>query len=122
MIKKLIILLLVSILCVCFFFGCTHLGPIPNGYYCWSSAGENIYEFTESDIRQTHGWEIKGDIAQRWTSSSIDYKAKIVEKDGKIYFEGYKWKRPFSAVESGSEVVYEGVYDETNMSITLTIV
>ena len=85
-------LFLALIMCFCGLFGCAKTGPIPNGYYCWSSAGENIYEFTESDIREFFGWEIKGDLAQRWTSGSVDYKAKIVERDGKIYFEGYKWK------------------------------
>ncbi len=114
-------LFLALITCFCGLFGCAKTGPIPNGYYCWSSAGEYIYEFTESDIRESFGWEIKGDLAQRWTSSSVDYKAKIVEKDGKIYFEGYKWKKLFLTVESGRETIYEVVYNETEKSITLIL-
>ena len=94
-ILKIICLIVVSIICVGCFFSCDKTGPIPNGYYCSSREGENIYVRTGDDIRETFGWEIKGDTAQRWTSGSVDYKAKIVERDGKIYFEGYKWKDLF---------------------------
>ena len=48
-------------------------------------------------------------------------QAKIVKRDGKIYFEGYKWKNLFSSVEKGVEVVCEVIYNETKMSMILVI-
>lgn len=117
-----ITLFLVLIMCFCGFFGCSKTGPIPNGYYCSSREGENIYVRTGDDIRETFGWEIKGDTAQRWTSGSVDYKAKIVERDGKIYFEGYKWKDLFFTVESGTETIYEVVYNDSETKIVLVLV
>ena len=122
---RIITLFFATILCFCCFSGCNKMGAIPNGYYCWSSAGENIYEFTESNIRDFFGWEIKGDTAKRWTSSSVDYKAKIVERDGKIYFEGYKWKDSLYSLTScasqkvGSETIYEVIYNEAEKTIIL---
>lgn len=121
-ILKIICLIVVSIICVGCFFSCDKTGPIPNGYYCWSREGENIYVRTGDDIRETFGWEIKGDTAQRWTSGSVDYKAKIVERDGKIYFEGYKWKDLFFTVESGTETIYEVVYNDSETKIVLVLV
>lgn len=118
-ILKAIILFVLSTICFVCFFGCEKTGPIPKGYYCWSADGENIYELTEADIRETFGWEIKGDTAQRWTSGSVNYKAKIVERGGKIYFEGYKWKDLLSTVESGSETIYEVVYNSSETRMVL---
>lgn len=119
---KVISLILLSIVCCVSFFGCAKTGPIPNGYYCSSHEGENIYVRTGDDIRETFGWEIKGDTAQRWTSGSVNYKAKIVERDGKIYFEGYKWKDLFFTVESGTETIYEVVYNDSETKIVLVFV
>lgn len=44
-----------------------------------------------------------------------------MKRDGKIYFEGYKWKNLFSSVEKGVEVVCEVIYNETKMSMILVI-
>ena len=55
-----------------------------------------------------------------WVSGSCDYKAKIVEKDGKVYFEGYTWKSFLSSKKRGHETVYVVVYDEEAQTITLT--
>lgn len=71
--------------------GCKKTGPIPNGYYSMKNQNETVYVFTENDIRDSYGWVIDGDTAEMWVSGSCEYKAKIVEKDGVIYFEGYKW-------------------------------
>lgn len=95
-------------------------GPIPNGDYGLSNQGENVFEYTDNDIRNTYGWEIEGNEAKRWVSSCLDYKAKIVKKEGKIYFEGYKWKDLFSSREQGYETMYEVVYEEETQTITLT--
>ena len=99
--------------------GCSTKGPIPNGNYYCNSEIDNVFYYTEKSIRNTYGWEIDGTDAELWTSSSIIYKAKIVEKKGRIYFEGYKWKDLFSSVERGNEIVYEVIYDEVKNTITL---
>ena len=115
---KVITLLFVSTFCFCFFFGCEKSsGPIPNGSYYIKNQNDCTFIFTEQSIRNTYGWEIKGDNAERWISGMIDYKAKIVKKDNKIYFEGYK----FSSGTMGSDVVYEVIYNKDERTITLII-
>jgi hypothetical protein len=51
------------------------------------------------------------------------YKAKIVEQEGKIYFEGDKWKGLLDILLGGEEQVhtatYQVVYSENKQSITL---
>ncbi len=125
---RVFILSLASILCFCSFLGCTKkTSPIPDGLYVWQGDNniyESIYKLTENDIRSSFGWEIKGDTAQRWTSGSVDYKAKIVEKDGEIYFEGYMFRDIFDVLfrggkQSGDTKIYRVIYDETEKSITL---
>lgn len=113
---KIMTSLLVSILCFCCFFGCEKSsGPIPNGSYYIKNQNDCTFIFTEQSIHNTYGWEIKGDNAERWISGMIDYKAKVVEKDSKIYFEGYK----FSSETMGEETVYEVKYNKDEKSITL---
>ena len=127
-ILKAIILIVLSTVCFVCFFSCAKTGPIPNGYYCWSREGENIYVRTGDDIRDSFGWEIKGDTAQRWTSGSVDYKAKIVEKDGEIYFEGYKWRNIILAIlfpdgkERGTTDIYRVIYNNAQNSMTLILI
>ena len=128
---KLIAISLVSILCITFsgsiLNGCADLpttstGPIPNGKYI-ASPGD-IYTFTnEKGIVDIERWEIKGDKAEYWAEDYIAYKATIVERDGKIYFECYKWVDPWSVIacigKSGTEDVFEVVYDDLSKSITV---
>ena len=102
------------------FVGCKNKGPIPDGNYAVVSLETMCFEYTEKSVRDPYGFEIEGDTAKCWVSGITDYKAKIVEKDGKIYFEGYKWKELFSSYEHGRETVYEVVYDEDAKTITLT--
>ena len=49
-----------------------------------------------------------------------DVPLNYVEKDGKIYFEGYMWKDFLSSKKRGHETVYEVVYDAEAQTITLT--
>ncbi len=103
------------------FSGCSILeskGPIKNGYY-YDTLNNGVFIFTESSIRQSSGFEISGNNAEYWISGYIDYKAKIVEKDGKIYFEGYMFKELFSKYESGHNTIYEVVYNVEDKSIKL---
>lgn len=113
---------------VCFV-GCKKTGPLPNGSYgAVHSMPDNYFQFTENSIRNSCGWEIMGDTAELWISGYLDYKAKVVEENGKIYFKGYQWVDVLyfltacSTEKQGSETVYEVVYDETAKSITLTVV
>lgn len=122
-IKKLWAVVLAVMLMLCMSFGLVGCdekkGPIPNGNYAVVSVDEMLFKFTEKSVRDPYGWEIEGDIAEEWVSGSCDYKAKIVEKDGKIYFEGYTWKSFLSSKKRGHETVYEVVYDEGAQTITL---
>ena len=123
-IKKLWAVLLGALLMLCMSFGLVGCdekkGPIPNGGYTIVSVEKMCFAFTEKSVRDPYGWEIEGDIAEEWVSGSCDYKAKIVEKDGKIYFEGYTWKAFLSSKKRGHETVYEVVYDAEAQTITLT--
>lgn len=107
--------------------GCKKTGPIPNGYYSIKNQNETVYVFTENDIRDSYCWVIDGDIAEEWASGSCCYKAKIVEKDGDIYFEGYKWKDLLDVLfgggkEQGNTLTFQVVYDESKQSIFLMLV
>lgn len=103
-IKKLLTIFLTVLLMLCMgisLVGCKKTGLIPNGYYSIKNQNEAVYVFTENDMRDSHYWVIDGGIAEEWVSISCCYKAKIVEKDGKIYFEGYKWKDLFDILFRG---------------------
>ena len=116
-----VLCLFVGFCCV----GCEKAELIPSGYYAWKGSEENYFIFTENDIRDSYGWKIEGDIAERWTSGSLDYKANIVERDGELYFEGYKWVdwlyslTSCSIKKQGNEEVYKVEYDATGKTITL---
>ena len=46
--------------------------------------------------------------------------ADILEKDGRIYFQGYKFKEGIlSSIELGSEEIYEVIYNEIEKRITV---
>ncbi len=118
-----------SVLCLIIFCfsGCNKSGPIPNG--CYSVAHsipenplpENYFMRTERNIRDSFGWVIDGDIAEEWVSGSCEYKAKIVKKNGKILFDGYRWRGFLDDKEGrGSDHDYIVVYNEVSGSITLT--
>ena len=111
------------------FAGCKKekIGPIPNGDYMQTGWGETqVFRFVEKDDGgDFFGLKIEGDSVAHYESGSLFYRAKIVERDGKIYFEGYKWKMPFYSWiygECGDETVYESIYSETEKTITLIVV
>ncbi|MBQ8295998.1 MAG: hypothetical protein IJX87_06160 [Clostridia bacterium] len=98
---KVLALFFASVVCFCCFCGCEKTGPIPDGKYDYIGAvidktdiyGDKIskYIYTEGKLKTDNYWEIKGDEAWGYCSNSLTYKGKIVERDGKIYVEGYKW-------------------------------
>lgn len=125
-IKKLLTIGLAVLLMLCVsisLVGCGKTRLIPNGYYYIKNQNETVYVFTENDMRDRYCWVIDGDIAEEWVSGMCCYKAKIVEKDGAIYFEGYKWKELLDILfrggkEQGNTGVYLVEYDGKS-SITL---
>ena len=105
-IKKLLTIGLAFLLMFCMsisLVGCKKTGLIPNGYYSIKNQNETVYVFTENDMRDRYCWVIDGDIAEEWVSGSCCYKAKIVENDGKIYFEGYKYRTLLDILFSGGK-------------------
>ena len=131
-IKKLLTIGLAVLLMFCVsvsLVGCKKTGPLPNGHYeMMNSIPEEplpdlSFGFTQGDIRDSYGWVIDGDTAEMWVSGSCDYKAKIVEKDGKIYFKGYKYITLLDILfrggkQQGNTGVYIVEYDGKS-SITL---
>ena len=131
-IKKLLTIGLAVLLMLCVsisLVGCKKTGPLPNGHYgMMNSIPEEplpdlSFGFTQGDVRDSYGWVIDGDTAERWVSGSCDYKAKIVEKDGEIYFEGYKYRTLLDILfrggkQQGNTDVYIVEYDGKS-SITL---
>jgi len=120
---------LLGLLCFCCFFGCEKTGPIPNGNYVWvGQNNEGLYTFTNNDIKQFCGWIVEGDNAEFWTSSQLYYQGKIVEKDGKIYFEGYKYRDWFDILfnwdwgkNEGKTDIYLVCYNAEEKSITVEL-
>ncbi len=103
--------------------GCKEeMGPIPDGYYI----GHGEYSYCEKNhfshfffIKKVHSdnhLDIDGYKAEEYVSGSLYYKANIVEKDGKIYFECYKWKDIFGDWR-GIETVFEIEYNAENKTI-----
>ena len=125
--KRLFTIWIVGMLAFCMSIslaGCNKTSVIPEGNYCVSNEN-NVFSFTEGDIRDAYGWIIKGNTAEQWTSSVCEYKAKIVEKDGQILFDGYRWRNILDLLlgdkdKKGYEYDFTAVYDEGTRSITLT--
>lgn len=128
--KKLMSGLLAVLLAFCMSIGfaaCEKIGPIPNGNYYLKNADSNLFVFTEMDVCDTYGWVINGDTAERWVSGYCEYKAHIVERDGTMYFEGFKFYLItdllfFNFEKSGNEDDYIVVYNEAEQSIRVTLV
>ena len=125
--KKKISCVLLSVVFALSLAGCKKEGPIPSGFYVEKTAnGINYCEFCCSSEReihvQTHCWEIDGNYVRCWVSSCDFWRAKIVEKDGEIYFEGYEWTPFLSTVKMGDKDIYQAVYDERTKCFTFTLV
>jgi len=136
---KLIAISLVSILCMTFagsiLNGCADdgsntNGPIPNGVYVYNMAGEFVFQ-EGVDPSQTNefrsGLVIEGNYAREYIDNWLVQKSKIVERDGKIYLECYKWRDLFDILfrkgkKQGTEEVYEVIYDADAKTITLELV
>ena len=119
--------IVLSVVCLCMgvcFAGCDKTSVIPEGNY-GRTKDNTVFVYTEGDIRNTYGWIIDGNTAEQWTSSVCVYKAKIIEKDGEIIFDGYRWGDFLDALfgnksKQGSDHDYTVIYNEVNQSFTLT--
>ena len=114
------------------FVGCKNEKELlPSGHYgvVYAIPEDNppylYFEFTKEDIRDSHGFVIDGNTAAEWVSSCCYYKAKIVEKDGQIYLEGYLFRDFLDILlgdgeKKGSTKIYAVKYNEANQSFSLT--
>ncbi len=96
---------------------------LPNGNYCavYSSSGVKYAYFEEGKKLPTdHYLSIKNNKVIRYVSGFDDYRAKIVEKEDKLYFEGYTWKSILWGTQ-GNDNVYEIEYDEETKTIIMTL-
>lgn len=94
-IKKLLTIGLAVLLMLCMSVslgGCSKSELIPNGKYIEVTMASSML-FKYAKISNSDNYiEIKSDTV-RWVMSGTEYyRAKIVEKDNEIYFEGHKWK------------------------------
>ena len=131
--------MLVSLLCFCSLFGCAKeepakIGPIPDGRYEIISSIDTytyVYGYLENG-NGDHYWEILGYEAQYFSSSVFPVqRAKIVEKDGQIYFECYKWNSFFfnflqklygkEPKKKGSTDIYLVEYNAEEKTITVEL-
>ena len=107
-------------------------GPIPDGRYARDSNEENgksTCYYNESVVE--FYWEIVGDNATFTGSGLTSLKAKVVEKDGKIYFECYRWTTIIDIIidllflqkpiMQGSEDVYLLEYNAEEKTITVEL-
>ena len=135
---KFLALLLVGLLCCCSLFGCAkeepaQSGPIPNGRYEIISSTDtytNVYGYVENENKDTY-WEIWGYDAQCLSSGVPCERAKIVKKDGEIYFESYKWNDFVYSIalilsgekpkKMGSTNIYLVEYNAEEKSITVEL-
>ncbi|MBQ8296000.1 MAG: hypothetical protein IJX87_06170 [Clostridia bacterium] len=131
---KTMALFFASVVCFCCFCGCEKTGPIPDGKYEYifpvedKTEGYKVvskYIYTEDKIKAESYWEIKGDEAWSYCSNDLTFKGKIVERDGKIYFEGYKWLFVPSLLlgrwdMEGFTDVYPVEYDAEEKILTVT--
>ena len=106
------------------FVACDKTSFIPDGHYA-TVEENNSFKYIKGNVRDTYGWVIDGDTAEQWTSGMCEYKAKIIEKDGEIVFDGYEWRNALDILlgaksKRGSNHDYTVVYNEANGSITLT--
>ena len=107
-------------------------GPIPNGKYDhYPGSSLRFFVYVEDSRNDTYCF-VEGDDVEFANSEGFYYKAKIVEKDGKIYFEGYKWLDIGSIILKlvfigerpsleGSENIYLVEYNAEEKTITLEL-
>ena len=111
--KILIYVLTISLLLCCMLSGCSckeEEGILPSGKYIIYGEYCRYYEGKDNI---SYYWEIDGNKASRWLSGYCEYKANVVEENGKIYFYGYKWRDVLQFGRyDGNEYVYEVTYDE----------
>ena len=118
---KSITLMLIVLLCITLNLGgCANHSAIPNGkYVAVNYQNKNVFVLKNSANEDDFYWEINYGMAQRCTSGIIDYKCKIIEDNGVLYFEGYTWNKIFSTKKMGSTTKYMVVYDDQSKSITV---
>ena len=121
---KSVILMLLVLFCITLNLGgCANQELIPNGKYIADNyQNNNVFILTADEINTDFYWVINNGSAQRYISGTVDYKSKIIEENGVVYFEGYTWISIFSGKKLGSTTKYMVEYDVQSKSITLLVV
>ena len=121
---KSVILMLLVLFCITLNLGgCANQGLIPNGKYIAENyQNNNVFILTADEINTDFYWVINNGSAQRYISGTVDYKSKIIEENGVVYFEGYTWISILSGKKLGSTTKYMVEYDVQSKSITLLVV
>ena len=105
---------------------------IPDGRYEATNHSELTHYVYVGDSRNyDYFFEIEEDHVARYSSGMLTYQAKVVEKDDKIYFEGYKWITVSGIITDlifgnipkgeGSTKIYLVEYNPEERSITLEL-
>ena len=123
--KLLIYVLAISLLLCCTMSACSckeeeEEGILPSGKYdlWYAEDGSIYYKYCRQKCRIDHFFSIEGNKAYGYTSGSCDYRANVVEENGKIYFYGYKWRDILQFGRYvGNEYVCEVTYDEENEAL-----
>ena len=114
-IKYVFTLILLQILI--FNVACFSTNIIKNGkYYCIDPTNQ-VFELGE-DGGDCYFQIVDNEAISR-VSGYIDYKAKIVEIDGEIYFEGYTFKEAMSNKELGSTDKFHVIYNKKQKSFQI---
>ena len=94
---------------------CSNSHGIPNGSYGGDVNGGVMH--TE-EYKSDYFWRVKGDTAYYYASGQLTYKGKIINKDGRLYFELYSVSGIFGK-KSGDAFECEVEYDETTKRLTV---
>ena len=121
---KSVTLMLIVLFCITLNLeGCANQGLIPNGKYIADNyQNNNVFILTADEINTDFYWVINNGSAQRYISGTVDYKSKIIEENGVVYFEGYTWISILSGKKLGTTTKYMVEYDVQSKSITLLVV
>ncbi|MGI6702092.1 MAG: hypothetical protein ACOX3U_06530 [Christensenellales bacterium] len=102
-----IVVAAVMLLSVFWLSSCSNSHGIPNGSYDLHEGVMHTKEYYSD-----YYWRVKGDTAYYYASGQLTYKGKIINKDGRLYFDVY-------SVFCENAFEYEVEYDETTKRLTV---
>jgi hypothetical protein len=108
-----IVVAAVMLLSVFWLSSCSNSHGIPNGSYDLHEGVMHTKEYYSD-----YYWRVKGDTAYYYASGQLTYKGKIINKDGRLYFQLYSVSGIFGK-KSGDAFEYEVEYDEQLRLLTV---